>query len=198
MVGFSAYSGSFTNPGVQATSLSVYRCPSDTGSPTISTTDICGYGAKTYGRSNYGAVEGSNINVLNPLFSDNGAMPAYDHVTYIINCRGFASITDGLSNTFLVGEKRSAGVVNGLNIGFDCQWGAFNDTIRRVSGQCQPNDPINFKSSIDASEAFGSMHVGGAHFLMGDGAVRFVSENVSMQTYGNLAAIADGNVVGEF
>ena len=198
LVGFSAYSGSFPNPGILSTSLAVYRCPSDSGGPTVNTTDICGYGAKTYGRSNYSAVEGSNVNPLNTLFADNGAIPAYNTTTYIINCRKFAEITDGLSNTFLVGEKRSAGTVNGLNIGFDGHWAAFNDTIRRVSSQCQPNDPLNFKSSGDASEAFSSVHVGGAHFLMGDGAVKFISENINITTYGNLAAISDGNVIGDF
>ena len=33
---------------------------------------------------------------------------------------------------------------------------------------------------------------------MGDGAVRFLSENLSFATWENLCATRDGNVVGEF
>ncbi len=43
-----------------------------------------------------------------------------------------------------------------------------------------------------------SQHQGGVHILMGDGAVRFVSENIDRDTYRNLGGIADGNVLGEF
>jgi hypothetical protein len=45
---------------------------------------------------------------------------------------------------------------------------------------------------------FGSLHTGGAHFVMGDGAVRFLSENIDANTYRNLGSINDGIVVGEF
>jgi hypothetical protein len=43
-----------------------------------------------------------------------------------------------------------------------------------------------------------SRHVGGSHVLLGDGAIRFVSENISLTTWQNLAWMADGNVLGEF
>ena len=45
---------------------------------------------------------------------------------------------------------------------------------------------------------FGSGHVGGAHFLLGDGSVRFISENINSVTYANLSTTTDGNVVGAF
>ncbi|QDT63254.1 DUF1559 domain-containing protein [Calycomorphotria hydatis] len=43
-----------------------------------------------------------------------------------------------------------------------------------------------------------SMHTGGAHHLMGDDSVHFINENIDVNTYDNLAARNDGNVVGEF
>ena len=44
----------------------------------------------------------------------------------------------------------------------------------------------------------GSLHTGGMHVLMGDGAIRFVSENLDSTTRQRLGYIADGNTVGEF
>ncbi|MEI8379864.1 MAG: DUF1559 domain-containing protein [Planctomycetota bacterium] len=58
-----------------------------------------------------------------------------------------------------------------------CPWSTNN---------CGPND-----------EPF-SLHVGGCHALMGDGAVRFISENVDFNTVRRLANPKDGEVVGDF
>jgi len=44
----------------------------------------------------------------------------------------------------------------------------------------------------------GSSHVGGIQVVMGDGSVRFLSQNIGLQTRRYLARIADGQVLGEF
>jgi len=44
----------------------------------------------------------------------------------------------------------------------------------------------------------GSTHTGGCQVLMGDGTVRFLSENLDGATRRNLGYIADGNPVGDF
>lgn len=43
-----------------------------------------------------------------------------------------------------------------------------------------------------------SRHEGGAQVLMGDGAVRFVSENIDHTLYQSLGGKSEGNVIGEF
>ena len=55
-----------------------------------------------------------------------------------------------------------------------------------------PNHPANH---IDD---FSSHHTGGAQFLMGDGAVRFVSTNIDTNVFKALATRQLGEVVGDF
>lgn len=59
-------------------------------------------------------------------------------------------------------------------------------TCTWLTNNCGPND-----------EPF-SLHVGGCHALLGDGTVRFLSENTSFQIIRNLCGRAEGNVAGEF
>ncbi len=42
-----------------------------------------------------------------------------------------------------------------------------------------------------------SLHPGGATCALGDGSVRFISDNISLEVFRNLNAMADGQVVGE-
>jgi len=53
-------------------------------------------------------------------------------------------------------------------------------------------------TATDFTSNYRSEHTGGAQFLLGDGSVRFLSENIDATTYNNLGAMADGNVLGEF
>ncbi|QDU36288.1 Type II secretion system protein G precursor [Maioricimonas rarisocia] len=43
-----------------------------------------------------------------------------------------------------------------------------------------------------------SRHTGGVHALLGDGAVRFISENIDFDNWQRLGHIADGETIGEF
>lgn len=44
----------------------------------------------------------------------------------------------------------------------------------------------------------GSFHHHGSHFLLGDGAVRMISNNIDIRTLRNLAHRADGELIGQF
>jgi prepilin-type processing-associated H-X9-DG protein len=207
-----------TNPLLQ-TSLSVYRCPSDSGSNTV-TIPVGGLNGSVqqntyiYGRSNYPGVLGSAVQSAGGLLVSDGAFAESSS----INLRDF---TDGTSNTFLVGERRSPGVLSGRYAGGDTIWCGANDDVDPASdwqgfaihlGMCdQPSrinatmvNPPSATNSV-ALTAFSSMHTGGAHFLLADGSVRFISENIATgppntagSTYQNLANRSDGQVIGEF
>lgn len=117
-------------------------------------------------------------------------------------------ITDGLSNTIAVGETLP-----------DCSdhdagWWLYNGHGNtHASTAVKINDfttcnyrggkPVLFplctaQSNWNIAHGFRSRHVGGAQFLLADGSVRFISENINHPTYQSLGGRADGNVIGEF
>lgn len=218
--GFSAVMTSFTptNPLLQ-TSLSVYRCPSDIGDSTV-TIPAGGLNGSVrqnsfiYGRSNYPGVIGSTFQGVGGLMVSDGAFAESSS----IRLRDF---TDGTSTTILVGERRSPGMLNGRYAGGDTVWCGANDDVDPLSdwqgfaihlGLCDQVSKINATMANPPSAtnsvaftAFSSLHTGGAHFLLADGSVRFLSENIATgppntagSTYQNLANRSDGQVIGEF
>ena len=204
--GFNAYIGTLKTPNVLSTALPVFRCASDTGTAQVTSDpsgdpdDLNGPDGdsddyEAIGRSNYIAVWGSDSAADSKLPS-NGAFPWF--TTWpAYPCRNFRDFTDGMSSTFLLGERRSLLRNGGTTIGGDDNWAGILQNAYDVGGSCQPACLINAPGP-NAVSSYSSLHAGGAQFLMGDGAVRFVSENIDKTTYGNLGGIDDGKVIGEF
>ncbi len=125
---------------------------------------------------------------------------------------------DGTTNTIIVGEQSGrvgTGVISanyhGGWAGFTTgglpstwssgsPWGAGTTTIRY---------PINSDTTIcasgsgcdntyDANTVLNSEHPGGTQVLLTDGSVRFLSETIDMDTYRQLGARNDGQVLSEF
>ena len=61
----------------------------------------------------------------------------------------------------------------------------------------RPYPDTGYYKTQGSSQAF-SYHVGGAHFLLGDGSVRFLNENLSLATYVGLLTRGNSEVIGEF
>jgi prepilin-type N-terminal cleavage/methylation domain-containing protein len=219
--GFSAVMPSFAATSPLQTVLTSFRCPSDIGTNLVTLTPAAPPVTTTnWGRSNYVAVAGviSNIAQIPSTSTGNNGRGAFLQNSR----RNFASFTDGLSNTFLLGERQSpqtistGGVTN--YVGGHAIWAGVLDEASPQGlavhlGECQQNPRPNLKSTTAPSPTtslvpiggFGSMHVGGTHFVLGDGAVRFISENIATgapftagSTYQNLATIDDGVTLGEF
>jgi len=137
-----------------------------------------------------------------------------------------SDILDGTSNVLIVGERYSplfeGTASSDIPVGH-CVWlgmpqyadtsalaAIMGDTAATftVSSASQNSSTRDWCYGINGNNTggvprgqtsgFGSMHLGGAHFALGDGAVRLLSNNIDVSTYRNLGRIADGNPVGEF
>ncbi|HWL11233.1 MAG TPA: DUF1559 domain-containing protein [Planctomicrobium sp.] len=207
-------------------SISMHRCPSDVGPARnnaeagrqIGTTPIAtgnyvaannnGFLTATKG-STFNAANGSGVTGPTGAFFQNSSTK-------------FRDVTDGLSNTVLIGERawsvsgHQHNAANALAIPIgeaddepylseaDTPDAAKTPVIGAALGGL--SNKLNPKSA--SQNNFSSPHTGGVHFLLGDGAVRFISENVSAtigaradatgNTLGALIAISDGQVIGEF
>lgn len=176
----------------RTTTLPIYRCPSDVGPQVWTITDSGGAALAQLATANYVGVFG--ISDVDPCAGQPAPFRcvgegAFFHNSFI----RLADFIDGTSNTFLTGEHKSSEIDD-----WHSTWLGVvpngDDAFVRILGTADhtPNHPANH---IDD---FSSHHVGGAHFLMGDGAVRFVSTNISDVVFKGLATRAGGEVVGEF
>ncbi len=110
---------------------------------------------------------------LLPITSNRAGVFGYNRKTRI------RDITDGTSNTIMIGEASK-------DYG---EWGAGGTaTIRSLTK----------KPYINGPDGIGGPFPGGCHFLMGDGSVRFVSEKIDPKTLEALTTIRGGEVVGDF
>jgi prepilin-type N-terminal cleavage/methylation domain-containing protein len=100
-------------------------------------------------------------------------------------------VRDGLSNTIFVGETAWQLNGNGRLYGSSSTQGYANTANGQssrfmASGQLALNHPTGFTTpggvALTPADAFSSEHEGGAHFLMGDGTVKFVNENIHHTT----------------
>jgi prepilin-type N-terminal cleavage/methylation domain-containing protein len=160
------------------TELPAYRCPSD-GGGAINTD------RGNLGTSNYSGVSGINNDPTNE-----------DGTFYQSSKVGIRDMTDGSSNTALVGERARGRVGTTNHIGAvwvgKSQNAGWACTIRQLTGTVSA--PAYIVNGTD-NMAYSSQHPGGAQFVFGDGAVHFLNENTAGATLDNLARRNDGNVV---
>jgi prepilin-type N-terminal cleavage/methylation domain-containing protein len=188
-----------TNLALLQTPLPVFKCASDVGPnlnnfddsvATTSSADAYDAYVTSNGTdripialSNYIMVSGSSDSTSPAVCPGMYGPPM--GIGYINSRIGVRDVTDGTSNVLMVGERcwsfkgRVIGAGNAL--GFSAETDAAGSNIRTAAlavlgiGYDGINAVIN---APHARRAFNSSHVGGAQFVMTDGAVRFISENI--------------------
>lgn len=205
------------------TTLTAFRCPSDTAPPLNNNRPfpLTAGGNTQVAVSNYPAVGGNEDDggVFKNSTNDGGSF-------LFGNCR-IRDITDGTTNTLMVGERSEFSGANNANQNWAAVWAgrAVDSTSALLDPSSDEADTgwtyyqmdtgITNTSFIIPSAAFSSRHTGGAHFCLGDGSVRFISNNIEWTdgntgmpyasrdtsvwgTYNLLGEINDGQILGEF
>jgi prepilin-type N-terminal cleavage/methylation domain-containing protein len=180
-------------PTVRATFLKVFWCPSDRMISTFTATDG-GSQSWLLAHGSYVACNG------NDGVDDNSTPPHTG--AFVRGTKGFrvADVTDGLSNTFFVGERCTTmslstwtGVPTGALVPSVRSPGDASGAPALVLGHCGPHLPND--AIVTDADAMSSAHPLGVQFLLGDGSVRTIRNSISQPTYDALATRAGGEVI---
>jgi prepilin-type N-terminal cleavage/methylation domain-containing protein len=191
------------NTEVRRHEMPIFLCPSDPNSG--SNNDLPG--------SNY---VGIHHHTESPIALDNTG------VLFLNSSVRYDQIIDGSSNTLFLGEKRLSNS-EGQNVS-DLGWMSGTASMLRNPGMGINGDEIErrivippvFDEDLDIEPdpdaevivdppeillsvgGFGSSHTGGAHFAVGDGSVRFISENIDVTLLQHLCDRADRELTPDF
>ena len=189
------------------TVIPAYRCPSDMA-PNLNTSRAFTnaiFADTSVGTSSYAAVHGTRwshgVDWIQNLKDPYGMFWPASRI-------GVRDVTDGTSNTLMVGE-RNWDYLSAIWIGTRNYTGNGDVGLRQNLGIT--NWQINLPGT-NAPRAFHSAHTGGAFFLLADGSVRFLSQNIHFDntltdpanpqsyvgTYQRLGQRADGVPVSDF
>lgn len=202
-----------SNAALLATFVPTYECPSDVSAGEVST-HLPGsqnlYARTNARRTSYLFATGRFTDwdlpwletagdIRRGAFGNNGAAK-------------FRDITDGMSNTIFVGESHG-GLSQKTSPNFG-PWG-LTGTHTCCHGRVTSDSSVSVAQEHFVDErwainaawdtrgrsyawGFGSSHFGGAQFLMGDGSVRFISENIDYRLFCLLNFIQDGQPTAQF
>ncbi|MDB5338219.1 MAG: hypothetical protein JWN70_3838 [Planctomycetaceae bacterium] len=197
-------------PGTK-TVIPTLMCPSDPANPKQNT-----YATPPIGfQGNYLAIAAgttAHFNVNNGL--------SLDGMFYMMSKTKIRDLTDGVSNTLMASEMILQTDLSTTALGLNgndwrgLYWDNYGGTVF-ISTFFPPNTDqpdchlscvsrtispcvAGANGSGSSVQYARSYHIGGAHGLLADGSVRFISSNINRATFQNLGSRNDGNVVGEF
>ena len=176
-----------------------YRCPSDVSDD--GHTRYSGSSGGFNGRSSY------VISIGSASFEDReaGQLEQLWGVGWQDSKTTFATMSDGSSNTLFIGERDNEEVFTdsgaldfhgAIWIGRQ-GWKRFTVAGEGPESATDVENAPNADGGRRAFNIAASLHPGGANVAFGDGSVRYISDNISLQVFSNLNAMADGQVTAE-
>jgi prepilin-type N-terminal cleavage/methylation domain-containing protein len=200
------------NKKVRHTPMPFFKCPSaleeepafedKPGSPLNQTSLL---------RGHYAGVMGAKISCPPPAAhpytmkscNDSGAGGvATNGIIFALSKIQLRQVTDGTSNTFLIGEMSWTGVGpqrTWIVGGTPEQWWIYSAKNvyhpMNVASRSVPDGDNGERKYENNDTSFGSEHPGGAHFARADGSANMVSENIEMTVFKGFGSRAAGEVV---
>jgi prepilin-type N-terminal cleavage/methylation domain-containing protein/prepilin-type processing-associated H-X9-DG protein len=187
-------------PAVVAVQVKTFLCPSDDSS-SQPRTDRANLEGWTIGSTNYKGVAGSNwcwgnyVNAgptgdCNGL--DNGTGIFFR--TDITRPRTMVGISDGTSNTLMVGEDLPD---RNIHLAWPYCNGATGTAAIPLNTSLPGTTPLYDPADWPNVYSMRSRHSGGANFALGDGSVRFMSSSININTYWAMSTINGGEVFSQ-
>ena len=186
--------------------IEVFYCPSRRNNMALQRyANVLRLPGFTKGGSDYGGCIGSGVGFddlsratfhLTPAQVQNDATlslgPSNLHmgIFYVNSSTTLAEITDGTSNVLLAGEKMMLHNATNPLLRSSDGW-AWGGTATLFGTRFGINKGVHFDNS-------GSEHVGIAQFVLADGSVRQISENINIVTFRNLGNMRNGIPVQDF
>lgn len=171
--------------------LSAFTCPSDPGPDLLTVKDSTGTDIGGLARGNYAGMFGQGEAAEPGAFGDG--------MLYYNSRVRLRDVLDGATKTILVGE-RSSDLGQTAWYGFFLEAavgeppGDYEEAPALILGHTGvPGDEIHPPNDPHAHEDdYRSYHTGGAHFLLVDGSVRFVSDQIDPLIYAGMGTRAGG------
>jgi prepilin-type processing-associated H-X9-DG protein len=213
------------NAAVRSTLMKMYVCPTDPDAYQAMHPYAGPGQSQLYMPSNYKASEGLSDGISYwDRYSDaqtllNAGRRSWLgplHVTPVAGATGLSlstesisSISDGTSNTLLVGEYSTTTAESHRAFWAYSYWEWSMSAVSTTqTGGPAPYTLLSDYNACAAQEAnpsrsackrgWSSLHGGGINFLMCDGSVRLIARTIDMTILQKLATIAGGEVVGDF
>lgn len=214
---------SAANRSAAGTRIATFECPSTPFEHKFVTSSLSAADQATYGNnltvttSDYMAVNRANNRAV--IWTAMGV--TYPGPDAILGCLAsnvytpFAAITDGLSNTIMIGEagarpqdwklgKLVSPFAGGAAPYMNGAWAHSGNDIA-VDGSNAAGSTLTLAAEVPSAcrvncanqgELYG-FHTGGANVAMGDGSVRFLKDSIPLNILQFLCARADGQIISE-
>lgn len=192
-----------TNLNLSKEILETLLCPSDSGDITYGSANASyGCGVADSARSSYGfsVNTGNGGTYWRSYSTTTRAMFGVNSASRI------RDIKDGTTNTVAIvettldvddGETQSWACSSHVGQGINLAASRGINNWRCCAWRTPPNQQFQPGRNGEWGEP-GSLHPGGIQIVLGDGSVRFLSENVDSTIRVNLSRIGDGETIGEF
>ena len=189
------------NATIQRTPNKAFQCPSFPRN-----------GNEELKNNYFGVMGGVDVNNTPPRWELSGSVNyrVFDNGVLFQNSKiSFRDITDGTTNTFMIGESVDQKTAYGSGSPTHHGWAqgarTHNGSNGYLNNVAATENPINRAADLLAAgwhdhavwqSTFGSQHPGGAQFLYADGSVPWVSETMNLPIYQQCGVRNDGAPLG--